>query len=510
MNIGELYSMNCRNLGSKPALVYNERTISHEELEKRTNQFAQFLLSIGYQKGDRIAILSKNHIELPVIMLGAAKAGVIFTPINYRMTASEITSLLQHFKPRALFFSEEYVETVRSCKNHIAVEKYVNIDRLDSNEDNLSLDGVIRSQSVEHPQIQIDSQDTYFITYTSGTTGKPKGGIVTHESRCMQVLVYSIEFGIKSTDIQLVVGPIYHAVPHILLLTQLVLGGTLVIMKEFEAIQVLENISNYKVTNLFMVPTMCNFILELEDSVKQPYDMGSVKTLISSGSALPTSTKERIIAFFNQVHLFDLYGASEIGGCAVLRPEDQLKTTRSIGKPVMFNDVKIFDSNGDELPAGEVGEIYIKNPYHFKGYLDNPVETEKAFKNGYITVGDLGRKDENGFIYLAGRKKDMVISGGVNIYPDEIEDVLYKHPDVLDVAVIGIPDKIWGESLKAFIVRRNNQSTEQELIDFCKQNLASYKKPKSIEFVNELPRNAAGKILKKDLRAPYWAQPSNI
>ncbi|QQK76428.1 AMP-binding protein [Salicibibacter cibarius] len=498
MNVGELYTLNCAHLGEKPAIICEGQSISHRELEKRTNQVAHLLMSMGYKKNDRIAIVAKNHIEYPVIIIGAAKAGVSFTPINYRMTEEEIAGLLQHCRPRGLFFSEEYLDIVENLKAHIGVSDYFNIDNFASMELNL--------QPNHKPQIELESQDIYYIGYTSGTTGTPKGSVVSHESRGMLILINAVEFGIGTGGVHLVAGPIYHSAPHVFLLTQLVMGGTVVLMKEFDPEEVLKHISEYQVTNMFMAPTMYNFVLDLDERTKERYDISSVKTMISGGSSLPTRIKEKITSEFANAGLYEFYGASETGVNTLLYPHEQLQRPQSAGKAAPFNDIKILDDEGNEVPTGEVGTIYTKNPYYFKGYLDRPEETAKVFHHDYITAGDLATKDDDGYIYIVGRKKDMVISGGVNIFPEEIEEVLYKHPDIKEAAVIGVPDEKWGESLKAFIVSRNNDLKGDAVIDFVKQHLASYKKPKIVDFVNELPRNASGKILKRELRQPYWEQ----
>ncbi|QQK80303.1 AMP-binding protein [Salicibibacter cibi] len=506
MNVGELYTLNCAHLGEKPAVICEGRSISHRELEKRTNQFAHLLMNMGYKKNDRIAILAKNHIEYPVIMIGAAKAGISFTPINYRMTEEEIVGLLQHCHPRGLFFSEEYLDVVEATKKHIGVRDYFNMDSYATIEGFESYDSLLNLQPDHKPQTQLESQDIYYIGYTSGTTGTPKGSVVTHESRGMLILINAAEFGIGTKDVQLVPGPIYHSAPHVFLLTQLVMGGTIALMKEFDSEEVLKNIAKYQVTNMFMAPTMYNFVLDLDERTKEHYDFSSVKILISGGSSLPTRIKEKITSEFANAGLYEFYGASETGVNTLLYPHEQLQRPQSAGKAAPFNDIKILDDEGNEVPNGEVGTIYTKNPYYFKGYLDRPEETAKVFHHDYITAGDLATKDDDGYIYIVGRKKDMVISGGVNIFPEEIEEVLYKHPDIKEATVIGVPDEKWGESLKAFIVPRNNDLKEDAVIDFVKQHLASYKKPKTVNFVNGLPRNASGKILKRELRQPYWEQ----
>jgi acyl-CoA synthetase (AMP-forming)/AMP-acid ligase II len=509
MNIGELYTLNSASIGDKPAVIYKERVLSHQAFEQRTNQLAQALYELGYRKGDRIAILSKNHIEYPVIIFAAAKIGVVFTPINYRMVGREIISILNHCKPRGLFFSGEFMDRVDEIRDRVGVRDYFlflenEAEQFPSGKF-LRLDEIIAGQPGRKPDVAIEDDDTYYIGYTSGTTGKPKGAIVTHRSRYMLAMIKGVEYGIRNDGIQLVAGPIYHSAPHGYLMTQLVLGGTAVIMKEFDAEEALRLIDRYRITNMFMAPTMYNFILTLDDEVKLKYDLGSVRTLVSAGAPLPTRVKEGIIRLFPNAGLNEFYGSTESGFNTNLRPEDQLKTTRSVGKPVLFNDIKILDDDGNPVKPGEVGLIYVKNPYFFKGYLDDEEETRRAFReDGYLTVGDMARQDAEGFIYIVDRKKDMVISGGVNIFPAEIEDVLYQHPGVKEAAVIGIPDEKWGESLKAFIVPRGESLSEQEVIDFCKQHLASYKKPKSVEFLTELPRNPAGKVLKTVLREPYW------
>jgi long-chain acyl-CoA synthetase len=508
VNIGELYSLNSAKLKDKMAVICEDQSLTHSQFEKRTNQFANALCNLGFQKGDRIAILSKNCLEYPEIIFGSAKAGVPFVPINYRMVEREVVSLLAHCKPKGIIFSPDYKDLVLSIQDKIEVENYILLEDggeiTNSKIEPLNYNRLLQEQSAATPSVKVEGSDVYYIGYTSGTTGRPKGSILTHGSRCMLGLVISKEFNIGPGDIQLIPGPIYHSAPHAFLLSQLLLGGTVIIMKDFQAEGVLKLTAKYGATNMFMAPTMYNFILELDEQTKQKYQIESVKTLISAGAPLPTRIKEGIITYFYNAGLYEFYGATEAGLNITLRPEDQMKTIRSVGKPVLFNDIKILNDAGEEVAQGEIGEIYVHNPYHFIGYLQDEEETKKVFRGDHVGVGDLAYQDENGFYYIVDRKKDMVISGGVNIFPAEIEDVLYQHPDVKEVAVIGIPDEKWGESLKAYIVPRRMDVQIEEILNHCKQHLASYKKPKSIELVEDLPRNAAGKILKRELRDKYW------
>ncbi len=512
MNVGQLYAMQARKMRNKPAVIYRGRMLTHAELNRLSNQLAQALLQLGYQKGEHIVILAKNHLEYPVIMLAAAKIGVSFTPLNYRLTPGELLSIVGHCQPRGIFFTSDFTDTIHLLRKEVPVREAVLFGEETSGGKSANgggegwtrLSSLLDGRPDAYPKAEVSENDLYYIGYTSGTTGRPKGAMIDHHSRYMYALVFGVEFGIGEDDVQLVAGPLCHAAPHTMCLSQLLLGGTVVIMQEFDPEEVLQHIQTYRITNMFMAPTMYNMVLQLPEAVRDRYDVTSMKTLISAGSPLPTRVKEGIIQYFTTAGLNEFYGSTETGINLNLRPADQLRTVRSVGKPVLFNDILILDEHRNPVPVGEVGEIFIKNPYFFKGYLHDEEETANVFWNGYVSVGDMGQQDEDGYYYIVDRKKDMVISGGVNIFPAEIEDVLYKHPGVKEAAVIGVPDELWGEALKAFIVPKDAELTEEMIIDFCRQHLASYKKPKSVEFVQDLPRNPAGKILKRKLREKYW------
>jgi long-chain acyl-CoA synthetase len=283
------------------------------------------------------------------------------------------------------------------------------------------------------------------------------------------------------------------------------MGGTVCLMPEFQEEEVLRLIEKERITNAFLVPTMLNRILNLPPQVRERYDTRSLRVLICNASPLPTKIKENTMAFFQYTHLHEFYGATESGIITNIKHWKHPEKVQSVGLPIFETDVRILDDQGNDVPVGEVGEIYFKSPTRFSGYHEMPEATKGVFREDWQTLNDLGKLDEEGFLYIVGRTKDMIKSGGVNIYPKEIEDVLHNHPKVMDAAVIGIPDEHWGEAVKAVIIlKEGHAATAEEIIQFCHGKLASYKIPRSVDFAKEFPRTAVGKILKREIRAPFW------
>jgi long-chain acyl-CoA synthetase len=408
LDIGELFSLNAKRLKDKPAIYFQDQMLTYQQFDERTNKLSHALYSLGHKKGTRIAILSKNHLEYPVIIFTAVKSDFPFTPLNYRMTGDEMVSILNHCEASILFLTEEFIDRIEEIRNRIPVKHFILLAG-DNYEGYTQLEALLIDQPSHKPEVLIEEEDIYYIGYTSGTTSIPKGVIHTQSSRKFAAMMYAIEFGINSNDIQLVPGPIYHSAPHQFSFVQLFLGGTVVIMKEFDAEEVLKNIEKYRITNVFMAPTMYNFILQLEEKVKKLFDLSSMKTLICAGSPQPTRVKEGIIALFQEAGLYEFYGSTETGMNTILRPSDQMKTVRSVGKPSLYNDIKILNEGGKPVSRGEIGEIYIKTPTLLKGYLNDQERFEKTNRNGYFTAGDLGRIDEEGYVYLVDRKRDMIV-----------------------------------------------------------------------------------------------------
>ena len=304
-NIGDLLSLNATQLKDKPAVYFQDKMLTYQQFDERTNKLSHALYGLGYKKGTRMAILAKNDLEVPVMIFSAVKSGFPFIPLNYRMTGDEIASILNHSEASILFLSEEYVEKIDEIRNRIPVQEFILING-EKRDGYTLLDDLLAGQPIHKPEVPIDNESIYYIGYTSGTTSTPKGVLHTQSGRKLAAMMYAVEFGLNSTGIQLVAGPIYHSAPHQFSFTQLLVGGTLVIMKEFDAAEVLENIEKYQITNVFMAPTMYNFILQLDENVKNRYDLSSMKTLICAGSAQPTRVKEGIISLFSNAGLYGL------------------------------------------------------------------------------------------------------------------------------------------------------------------------------------------------------------
>ncbi|MDN3017202.1 long-chain-fatty-acid--CoA ligase [Paenibacillus sp. BSR1-1] len=507
LTFGSIMKQNADKYSDKPAVIFKDKQRTYGELNKRANQIASAFLSLGYKKGDKVSVMMKNHSAYIEIILGLSKIGVIIVPINFRLIGSEIEYIVLNSESRGFITTAEYAgEIEKLLPNLPQLDTVVVVDGATS-ASLIEYESFVARGSADEPDIQVDETDTLYLGYTSGTTGKPKGVVISHRSRMLTGMTAAYEYKIDESDVHIVAGPIYHAAPWIFLMTQLIVGGTLVIEESFSPEQFLMDVEKHKATNTFMAPTMINFLVNLNNETKSKYDSSSMRVLISAGSPLPTQTKLDVFEFFNDVDLHEFYGSTESAITLNIKPKDIRRKDRCVGQTFPLVECLILDENKNPVANGGVGELYIKAPYLLDEYYNNPEANEASFWNGYFTVGDMALRDEEGYYYIVDRKKDMLISGGVNIYPREIEEVLYSHHGILDVAVIGVPDPVWGESVKAIVVPREGVVlTEQDVIDFCDGRLASYKKPKSVDFLNELPRNPSGKILKVELRSKFWAQ----
>jgi long-chain acyl-CoA synthetase len=360
------------------------------------------------------------------------------------------------------------------------------------------------AQPAAPPDLTVREEDIFYLGYTSGTTGRPKGAVVTHRNRALAYHYWALEYGITGVDTALHVGPFHHTAPFTFTLTQLYRGGCVVIMPKFDAENTLRTLARERVTWSFMAPYMFNALIPLIVEHGSRVDLSHLRFLISGASALPTPTKRGLLESLPNVGLHEFYGATEAGVITNLRPEDQHRKIRCVGRAVPDAEIRILAEDGAEAPPGEVGDIWIRSPTLFDGYFNAPEKTREAFRDGWATLGDVGRVDDEGYLYIVDRRKDVIKSGGVNIFPAEIEEVVLAHPGILEVAVIGIPDARWGEAVHAVLVRRPGSTvTYEELLAHCRGSLSSYKLPKSIEFREALPRNPAGKILKRELRDEF-------
>jgi acyl-CoA synthetase (AMP-forming)/AMP-acid ligase II len=465
------------------------------------------LLGIGLKRGDRVAILCNNTNEFLEVAMGCARVGIAWVPLNSRFVESEIEYVVNNSGAKAIVMGQRFAEKVgRIIQNFISVRENTCVvigDQVPKGM--IGYQEAVGSSSETDPPVKAEETDILYLGYTSGTTGFPKGALISQRNRVIASLFWALEYGLSADGITLHAAPLYHSAPMTFSLLHFYMGGTVCLMPDFQEEEVLKLIEKEEITNVFLVPTMLNRILNLPEQVREKYNTRSLRVIICNASPLPTKTKEDAMAFFKDSRLHEFYGATETGILTSIKHWKYPEKKQSVGLPIFETEVCILDDEGNNIPVGQVGEIYFRSPTRFNGYHGMPEATAEVFRGEWQTLNDLGKLDEEGFLYIVGRKKDMIKSGGVNIYPKEIEDVLHTHPKVMDVAVIGIPDEHWGESVKAIIILKEGQiATGDEIIQFCQGKLASFKIPQTVDFAEEFPRTPIGKILKRKLRAPFW------
>jgi len=489
-----------RKYPNKTAIVFEDRRFTYLEFNERVNRAANGLLALGLRKGDRVALLMGNCNEMAEMLMAVGKCGMVAVPVNFRFSASEVEYVVKKPRCRAMVVAQEYADLVNQVRKNLAdVEFFVAVGATEPT-DMGDYEQLLAASSPDEPNIAVDDDDPWFIGFTSGTTGFPKGAILTHGGRTMPALYIAIEYGLRDTDVDLVVMPLFHSNGFSFTHMGLMLGNTVVIMRHFDPEEVLRAIDEHKLSYVSMVPTMYTRILALPDEVRAKYDTTSMRVLISSSAPLMTRTKEDILKCFPAAQLNEFYGSTEAGIVTNLKPRDQTRKTRCVGQPVFGIQVKVLNAQGHEVTPGEVGELYSLGPC-FQGYDGMPEATAKAFRNGWFTAGDLARVDDEGYIYIVDRRTDLILSGGENVYPAEVEDVLVRHPKIAELAIIGIPHPIWGESVHAVAVAKEaEQISLEEIEEFCKGRLAGYKRPRSLELVRALPKTATGKVLRRQLK----------
>lgn len=499
--VGELIRRVSHKTPNQEAFIYENERMTYLELEKRTLQLAGWLQKNGLQIGDKVGIIFKNNLAFIEVMFATASAGCVSVPINFRLAQKEFVYILQHSDTKVLFIEEEYQEMILSIRQEIPnVEQVVVVGQANVQE-MIPYDQIYQTanpyQSVDG---LVDDDDACMICYTSGTTGKPKGAVLTHKNLLLSALNSVVDSKIEHGSKQLLNTPLFHIAGVGNVLISCLVGGLTVIHREFHPVAVLQTIHLEKINGLFMVPAMWNVVLHVPTI--EEYDLTSVVRCSTGAAICPLEVKHKMMKHFPNGGIFDAFGQTEMSPTTTcLLPQDSIRKTNSVGKPAMNVEVRIVDENMNDVPVGEIGEIIYRGPTVMKEYYKNPEATEEAFRGGWFHSGDLVRQDDEGFIYVVDRSKDMIISGGENIYPAEIEAVLHQHEAIFEAAVVGVPDPQWGESVKAFVVLKTGKSlTEEEFIQHCQNHLASYKKPKYVEFISELPRNPSGKILKRVLR----------
>ncbi|MFE2119418.1 class I adenylate-forming enzyme family protein [Rhodococcus aetherivorans] len=504
LTVGQIPHLHARShlLGSKVAIVEGDTRFTWADVSTRTAKLANGLADLGVGKGTKVAVILTNRAQYVEIVYAVAGLGAAVVPISYRFTPGEIAYAVRYSDAEVVIVDGRLTDTFAAAHEnlpHISADHVLVVAGQKGTSGYVDYETVLAGAATDLEYLNMDEWDVYHLAFTGGTSGDPKACEIPQRIARQGWYDITVEVGNRANDVTVLAGPFYHGLGFTWGLQQLMVGGTIVMLREFDARELLQTIERERVSFIPMVPTMFEMVLEVAD--KDSFDITSVRRLMSAGSPLLTATKERLLKFFPDAGLYELYGSTEAGFFSILKPEDQLRKVRSAGLPYFGCELRILDPYGQDVPVGTVGQIYKRGPGLGVRYYKNPEATEEQFRGEWITSGDLGRFDEEGYLYVVDRAKDMIISGGVNIFPTEIEDVLVTHPDIVEAAVIGRPDPKWGEIVTAYVVTRDALPVpEVELDALCRERLAAYKRPRTYLALDALPKNASGKLLKRVLK----------
>ncbi len=501
--IGDGLRRNAWKFPVKIAAKDRVREISYADLNTRVNRLANSLLSIGVKRGDAVALSVGNRIEHLEIVFATAKIGALAIPLDVKWKALELASVVTALEPRFIILQEDCVAEFDRAKElkDLSPLKTVSLSS------DLGYSGLLHGQSSDEPDVHAEEDDPFVVMLTSGTTGFPKGCLATQRTFVFHCINNAIEKGLGAHDKAILSSPIYFNAGRSFTLGIIYFGGTMILHERFDAEEVLKTIEREKVTYVGAVPTMCERMLHVLETKK--YDTSSLRCLAITGGKVHPAVLDGLKKNLTP-NVYRTYASTDSGQMAISKPGDMDAKPNSAGRPVWCVDLRIVDDANNPVKVGEVGEIICQSPLATHGYYKNPEATNASFRDGWFYTGDLGYFDEDGYLFVAGRKKDMVKSGGISIYPLEIESVLYSHADVLEAAVIGVPDPQWGEALKAVIVLKNGaEISAEELQGFCKERLSSYKVPKSVQFVESLPHTEVGKVNKVKVREMFLIEGAN-
>ena len=512
MNIGRLLTKSARSFPQHLAIAHGTSTWTYAQFNERANRFADSLRQLGVSRNDHVALLMYNEPQLLEAMFACFKLGCGCVPINFRLHPNEFSFIIDQSESTIVVATPQFNEPLKQHRDHLPRVRHI-ITTAGSYGELLDYETVLSGGSSAFEDADVAPNDVAWLFYTSGTTGRPKGAMLTHRNLMVMAMNCLADMcpGCGPNDVTLHAAPLSHgsglyAIPNVAKAAAHVIP----VDTSFEPQVVLKLIEQFRVTNVFVAPTMLKRLIDCPDL--EHHDLSSLKSVVYGGAPMLVEDLTNAIAKLGPC-LVQLYGQGESPMTITYLPHrdhlpdgdnDQRKRLASVGIPRTDVEVAVVDSDDRELPPGESGEIVTRSDMVMKGYWHEPEATADTLRNGWLHTGDVGYFDERGYLFLMDRSKDMIISGGENIYPREIEEVLIRHPAVREVAVIGVPDSEWGEAVKAVVSTvSGSQVTERELIDFCRENIASFKKPRSVDFVDEIPKNNYGKIVKRLLREKY-------
>lgn len=479
-----------------PAILFDGRTVTYAELDTRTNQLANALVTLGVVPGDRVALLGQNSVEFLEATYAISKAGAISVPLGYRSVPRELRSIIEHSGARAAIVDAEY--------RTLLAEAAAGTDIAESR--TLVIGGnyeqALLSGSTADPGIRVDDSEPYAFLYTSGTTGAPKGVVQTHRGRATHQTIAAAEFDVRPEDIVSAAAPLYNSGPIFWALMTLSAGATVGLVKRFDAARFDADLVGQNVTYLPLMPTLFNrWIDAVEAEGRWGETLPKIRMLLTAGEPMLANTRERLFARFPQAGMVEHYGSTELGVVVYLRPEDFAVKSGSVGRPMFGQNVSLRDDDGKEVGPGEVGELWAGGVGQMQGYYKLPDVTAEVMHGDLMESGDLAQRDDDGFYYIVGRKKDTIKTGGATVYPAEVESVLIGHEAVREVAVVGLPDERWGELVVAAVVLEPGANPDTSaILKFANDDLATYKRPRAVYFVDEFPKSPAGKVLKRELK----------
>jgi len=503
-NIGFTLARNSRKYKDKTAVIFKEKRFTYREFNARVNKLANALMGQGVRKGTKVALLFNNCNEFAESIYATLKLGGIVVPINTRLSAQEMFNLIDHSDASFLIFDRSLMEKMElTWHQSEKIDHYIIVND-ERNPDFLHYEALLQEGSPEEPRgVTVEEPDEASIIYTSGTTGKPKGVVLTHRNFIWQAVNFC-EGGLACLNhIALNLFPLFHAGGLAGFTSYIFIGATVLLKDKYDPVDCLETIQREGINRWSAIPTIFAEIVNLPNI--QKYNLISVKRLASGAAPMPLSIRQKLTELFPNTGMFDGYGQTECtGAISMLLAKDVFRKSASVGLPYATNEIRVVDENDVDVPVGEVGELLYDGYTRMSHYYKDEQATKEAMRGGWMHSGDLVKLDEEGYIYIVDRKKDMIITGGENVYSREVEDTIIRLPEVAEVAVVGLPDHKWGEAVTAVVVPKGGASlSESEVISFCKSQIAGYKAPKRVIVTQSIPRNSVGKVVKGEIKALY-------